>query len=52
MSSPRDQEQRRAAARKRLIELAEASKGRMGDWRPSREETYGGLVREPGKETT
>lgn len=36
-----DQEGRQAAARKRLLELADKSTGRMGpDWKWSREETY------------
>jgi hypothetical protein len=36
-----DQEGRQATARKRLLELADSSTGRMGpDWKWNREETY------------
>jgi hypothetical protein len=34
------QEDRAANARQRLLELAESSEGRMGEWRWSREATY------------
>lgn len=39
------QETSKDEAREALLKLIDESKGRMGDWRPSREETYSGEPR-------
>ena len=38
-------EQEKDEAREDLLRLIDESEGRMGDWRPSREETYSGEPR-------
>ena len=40
-----EQESEHDEATEALLKLARESKGRMGDWRPSREETYSGEPR-------
>lgn len=40
-----EQEKQPDAVTEELLRLARESKGRMGDWRPSREETYSGEPR-------
>lgn len=40
-----DQEQEYDEATEALLRLARGSQARMGDWRPSREETYAGEPR-------
>lgn len=40
-----DQEVEHDETTEALLKLARESKGRMGDWRPSREETYSGEPR-------
>jgi hypothetical protein len=40
-----DQESNHDAVTKELLRLARESEGRMGDWRPTREETYSGEAR-------
>ncbi|MBJ7486721.1 DUF6364 family protein [Brevundimonas sp.] len=40
-----EQETSKDEAREALLKLIDESKGRMGDWRPSREETYSGEPR-------
>ena len=39
------EEQEKDEAREALLKLIDESEGRMGDWRPSREETYSGEPR-------
>ena len=39
------QETSKDEAREALLKLIDESEGRMGDWRPSREETYSGEPR-------
>ena len=39
------EEQEKDEAREELLKLIDESPGRMGDWRPSREETYSGEPR-------
>lgn len=40
-----DEERGKDEAREELLRLMDESEGRMGDWRPSREETYSGEPR-------
>jgi hypothetical protein len=40
-----EEERGRDEAREELLRLMDTSEGRMGDWRPSREETYSGEPR-------
>lgn len=40
-----DEERGKDEAREELLRLMDNSQGRMGDWRPSREETYSGEPR-------
>lgn len=40
-----EEERGKDEAREELLRLMDRSEGRMGDWRPSREETYSGEPR-------
>ncbi|MCQ8783558.1 DUF6364 family protein [Mangrovibrevibacter kandeliae] len=40
-----EEEKGRDEAREELLRLMDESEGRLGDWRPSREETYSGEPR-------
>lgn len=40
-----EEERGKDEAREELLRLMDESEGRMGDWRPSREETYSGEPR-------
>ena len=40
-----EEERGKDEAREELLRLMDQSEGRMGDWRPSREETYSGEPR-------
>ena len=40
-----EQERDKDEAREALLKLMDESEGRLGDWRPSREETYSGEPR-------
>ncbi|MEF2074087.1 DUF6364 family protein [Consotaella aegiceratis] len=40
-----EQEQERDEGREELLRLIDTSKGRLGNWRPSREEAYSGEPR-------